>query len=274
MEDPRPIDYPAAGKVRTGWLWQRPGRGARPVIVVVHGLLVSSRLPEIRIVCRALAESYDVVAIDLRGHGDAPGLFTWGLREPADLADLISFLHGLHPAVGVLGFSIGGAIAIQSAVEARQREDPAGPEAICTVGAPAHLDVWRFRIRPVALARNLGLILRRRQRWIRPGWFRPSACRPLDRVAGVSPVPLLLIHGEADWLIHPSHARRLREAAGPTSRLVMIPGGTHAEFIVAQDPAWLLDPVRRFFDETLTEAGPGARPGEAQPEVRINPGRS
>ena len=102
----RPFDYPAASRVRTGTLYESPeadGSG-RFAVVVIHGLFAHRGLSEIELVCRRLAEDLDVVSVDLRGHGDAPGFFTWGREESRDLADLVSYLHLLYRGVGVLGF--------------------------------------------------------------------------------------------------------------------------------------------------------------------------
>ena len=81
----------------------------------------------------------------------------------------------------------------------------------------------------------------------------------MDVVAGVSPVPLMILHGTSDWLVHPDQAAALFAAAGPPKELVMIDGALHAEFIVAQDPDLLLAPIGRFFGVWLS-AGPGGAP--------------
>ena len=266
----RPFDYPASERVRTGTLYQRDDGEVRPAVVVQHGLFVSRNLPQIERFCRVLAGSFDVVAVDLRGHGDAPGLFTWGMEEQRDLADLISFLHNLHPAVGLLGFSIGGYTSILSAAMSRDRQENARPDALCTVGAPAHLDLWRYSIRLGGFLPQARMILARCGRFMRPSLRGLRWTRALDAVARVSPIPLLIVHGDADWLVHPDHARRLYDAAAPPKELHMIEGGVHAEYIIENDMESLRAPVQSFFERTLAESKGGV---SDVPEVRINPER-
>jgi pimeloyl-ACP methyl ester carboxylesterase len=272
----RSIDYPASERVRTGTLYQTDDGVARPALVVQHGLLVSRDFDPIERLCRALADSFDVIAVDLRGHGNAPGWFTWGREEHNDLADLVSFLHSLHPAVGLLGFSIGGYTAILSAALARERDDLARPDALCTVGAPAHLDLWRYRFRLGGFLPQARKILARRGRFMRPSLRGVRWTRALDVVGQVSPIPLFIVHGDADWLVHPDHARRLYDAAAPPRELLMIEGGSHAEYIIENDIDSLRGPVHAFFSRTLLERGrdeKNAAGREDVSEVRVNPDR-
>jgi len=259
----RPFEYPASGEVHTGTLYQR-GKGTERALIVVHGLFVNRRLPEIELLCERLATLFDVVSIDMRGHGDGPGPFTWGRREPGDIAELVSFLRQLYAAVGVAGFSLGGSIAILSAAMAGRGRDAGGcPDAVCTVGSPAHIDLWRFRLRPTGAMRHLGMILGRKRRRFRPGWPRLRFARAVEYVSGVAPVPLLIVHGERDWLVHPSHARKLYERAGPPRELLLLEEGLHAEYIIQQDPDLLTRPLAEFFGKWLE---PSARSGDRRHE--------
>ena len=122
----RPLEYPAGGRIRTATLYTTPSARPRAAVIVQHGLFGDRRMREIDRACRALAISFDVVAPDLRGHGEGAGWFTWGRAERGDLLDLVAFLSELHPAVGMVGFSIGGFISILAAAPAPATEDHAG----------------------------------------------------------------------------------------------------------------------------------------------------
>lgn len=273
MARSRDFDYPAGGRVRTGTFYSKDshvGPNSRSCVVVVHGLTASRRLPEIDRFCEILASRFDVVAIDMRGHGDSTDRFTWGREEHQDLAELVRFLRPLHPAIGVVGFSIGGFIAIASAALVAQGMESGRPDAICTVSAPAHLEFWRYRFGLRGSVDHMSMLFRRRRRGLRPGWPGLRWARA-DRLATrVSPVPLLVVHGDRDWLVHPGQGRAIYEAARDPRELVMIPDGLHAEYIVAQDPELLARPSIAFFERTL-----GGVPSErSAPEISLTRDRS
>ena len=64
----------------------------------------------------------------------------------------------------------------------------------------------------------------------------------------IAPVPLLLAHGEADWLVPIAHARELFARAGEPKRLLVLERALHAEYILVQDPEPLVEPLLEFFD--------------------------
>jgi fermentation-respiration switch protein FrsA (DUF1100 family) len=79
---------------------------------------------------------------------------------------------------------------------------------------------------------------------------RPPAA--LSRVVGrIAPVPLLVAHGTADWLIPPRHAQELFDRAGEPRSLLMIERALHAENILVDDPEPLVAALARFFDVEL-----------------------
>ena len=262
----RPLDYPAGGRIRTATLYTMPAPRPRPAVIVQHGLFASRALPEIDQVCRGLAASFDVVAPDLRGHGEGAGWFTWGRGERDDLLELVAFLSELHPAVGLVGFSIGGFIAILACARARETGAP-GPAALVTVGAPAHLEIWRFRINPAGWLTHIPILLRTRRRRFLPAWPALRWARADEAAGLVAPVPLLVVHGSKDWLVHHSHARLIYERARAPRELLILEGARHAEFIMDQAGMDLVTPIRRFLEVHLAAT---ARP-EGMAEVRLGP---
>ena len=56
----------------------------------------------------------------------------------------------------------------------------------------------------------------------------PRDTEPLRVIGLVAPVPLLLIHGEADTTVPLEAARRLAEAGGPTTELWAVPAADHS----------------------------------------------
>ncbi|RGP38860.1 alpha/beta fold hydrolase [Pseudotabrizicola alkalilacus] len=81
-------------------------------LVIVHGLYGSAR--NWGVIARRLADVRDVVAVDMRNHGDSPHLPVHGYPEmAADLAEVIATLGG---RVDLLGHSMGGKAAMHLAL--------------------------------------------------------------------------------------------------------------------------------------------------------------
>jgi len=98
------------------------GGEGQPPLVILHGLLGSSR--NWTTAGKLLARSFEVFALDLRGHGDSP----WAPPPERDYsftacaADVVAWLDtkGVHNPI-LLGHSLGGKIAMRVAVDSPQR---------------------------------------------------------------------------------------------------------------------------------------------------------
>jgi fermentation-respiration switch protein FrsA (DUF1100 family) len=225
--------------------WTRLATGRRRVVLVSPGIFLHRDSVEHRALARRLARVADVATLDVRGHGDSGGAFTWGVREPDDLAAVASALRATYDRVGGLGFSFGGhhvgmAAALHGAFD-----------AVALVAAPRNLFLLDHNFLTAGLWRSAPLILRRRRRLTRVAFPRrpPAAlARVVDRIA---PVPLLVAHGTADWLIPPAHARELFARAGEPKSLVLLDRALHAENILVDEPEPLLRALEGFFDARL-----------------------
>lgn len=86
-------------------------------LVIAHGLYGSGR--NWGVIARRLADQRDVVAVDMRNHGDSPRAALQGYPEmAADLAEVIASLGG---RADVLGHSMGGKAAMWLALTAPER---------------------------------------------------------------------------------------------------------------------------------------------------------
>jgi pimeloyl-ACP methyl ester carboxylesterase len=85
-----------------------------PTLVIAHGLYGSGR--NWGVIARRLADRGEVVAVDMRNHGDSPRAPVHGYPEMAgDLAEVIATLGA---PVDLLGHSMGGKAAMQLALTA------------------------------------------------------------------------------------------------------------------------------------------------------------
>jgi N-formylmaleamate deformylase len=251
--------------VRTG--------GDRPPVVLVHGITDSAAQWED--LAAVLADSWDVVMYDARGHGQSdrpPSGYSAG-DHAADLLNLIRALDLQRPVL--LGHSMGGVTVAQAAAQAPAMiravimEDPAFP--VPGRSAPAEpgeawAREWRARLereralpaqelRAAGRAQHPGWSDREIEHWavakeqldpVVLDWFyarQPSWRETLAQVV----CPTLLIIGEASLggIVTPETAAAMR-AVLPQGEVVQIPGAGHS--IRREQFARYADTVRTFLD--------------------------
>ena len=83
-----------------------------PTLLIAHGLYGSGR--NWGVIARRLADRRDVVAVDMRNHGDSPRFA--GQSYPEMAADLAEVIRSLGGPVDLMGHSMGGKAAMQMAL--------------------------------------------------------------------------------------------------------------------------------------------------------------
>lgn len=83
-----------------------------PMLVIAHGLYGSAR--NWGVIARRLSDQRNVVAVDMRNHGESPHFPTHTYPDMA--ADLAGVIETLTPPVDLLGHSMGGKAAMQLAL--------------------------------------------------------------------------------------------------------------------------------------------------------------
>jgi 2-succinyl-6-hydroxy-2,4-cyclohexadiene-1-carboxylate synthase len=240
-----------------------PGVGR---VVLVHGF--TQTLASWAAVGKRLAERYEVIRVDLPGHGRSSGVRV-GF---AAAAGLIGAAGG--PAVYV-GYSLGGRLCLRLALDRpdlvralvligaspgiaeaaardeRRAADEALAERIEREGVAAFLDGWLagplFATLPAAAAgraerlantaEGLADALRRLGSGVQePLW---------DRLAGLRP-PTLLVAGALDAKFA-ALAQAMAAAIGPSARVALVAGAGHAAHL--ERPAEVAGLVAAFLDE-------------------------
>lgn len=226
--------------------YTKVSRGHPGAILVAPGVLMHRAQAEHRLLAERLSELADVFTLDVRGHGDSEGAFTFGQVEPEDLADLARWIRGRYEHVGGLGFSFGGYSTCIAAAEHRVYD------AVALVGTPHRLFILDHNFLTAGLARSLPAMAKRDRRLTRVTASWPLTRRvPSDLVERIAPVPLLVVQGADDWLIPEKHGRELFRRAQEPKELVVIPGGLHAETMLVDDPEPLLTALAGFFRARL-----------------------
>ncbi|MFF5208729.1 alpha/beta hydrolase [Streptosporangium sp. NPDC000396] len=240
-----------------------PPRGPDDLgIVLAHGFTGSLRERPTRRITHVLSGFGGVISFDFRGHGRSGGESTVGDLEVLDLDAAVRHARAIgYARVAVVGFSMGGAVAVRHAGlrgavsragvgrgpvsgdpgEPGGREAARGPgdgrdgvDAVVAVSAPAR---WYYRgTRPMrqvhwAIEQPLGRWAARmgKRTRIRKGVWDPVPLAPYEAAAKISPTPLLVVHGDSDGFFPLDHAHQIYDAALEPKELWIEPGYGHAE---------------------------------------------
>jgi len=226
--------------------YRKPQRDT--AIVICPGFFQSKQTPTFRHLSRAIAQDFDVICMDFRGHGRSGGFFTFSAREQADLDAVLRWARRRYRRVGILGFSLGAATAVNLS------SHQGGVQALVAVSAPAAFEDIDFKFwSPEAI--RTGMRGLEPGAGCRPGspWLRKE--RPIENVGNIPGIPILLIHGTEDPIVSHSHGERLYQVAREPKSLVLIESGGHAEELYRQYPDRFLLLIRDWLKKASLSDG-------------------
>lgn len=253
------VVFPArGGRVSLrGWYVAAAGGSRAAAVVFVHGIHVNRASDHaLEIAARLQAAGYGVLLFDLRGHGESGGrTVSGGYFERQDLLGAVDLLRARgvpDGRIGVIGNSMGGAVAILAAAlepaigavvadsPYARAEDLVPQETARATGVPAWSVVPFVPGMRVAARLVFGIDL--------------AALAP-EAAAARLDLPLLLIHGTADTRVPAAHSERIRRASrNPRTVLWLVPGAGHVEaYEVA--PEEYVARVLAYFERQLGGAG-------------------
>lgn len=161
-------------------------------------------------------QGFDVFMPDPRGYGRSQGTAN---VAGAHLDAQAALEHVVASACGeiiVFGQSLGGAMAVHTAASTEHAQCLRG---VIVEGAfSSYRSIAREKLDELWLTWALQWPL---------SFLFSDAYSPLASVARISPTQLLIVHGEADVVIPPQHARRLYAAASEPKQLWLLPGTKH-----------------------------------------------
>jgi fermentation-respiration switch protein FrsA (DUF1100 family) len=236
-----------------------PGPGDL-AIVVAHGFTLSWQRPNVWRVANHFNRTAGVVTFDFRGHGRSGGLSTLGDLEINDLDVAVAYARELgYHRIAAVGFSMGASVVL------RHPGLIGGLDAVVSVSGPGR---WYYRgterMRWVhrAVERRAGRYVTRC--WLKtrvsPAGWTLIPIPPAEAAARISPVPLLIVHGDKDLYFPPEHAHQLYQAAKEPKELWLEQGMGHAESATSQD---LVDRIARWAAQAIAPAESSPPPATA-----------
>lgn len=200
-----------------------------PAVVVLHGFAAHRRKPAYAALADHLAARANVLAVDLRGHGQSQGACQLGAEEWRDVHAAVDTLRGRgHDRVVVVGLSMGGTATAHALARGLEVDG-----AALISSSARHWDLSRPGI---TMLHDLVHAPVKRRVWQAVAGFKmvpPDQIAhypdPVELVAQTS-VPLLIVHAPDDDYFAVSHAEALHAAAGGSATLwIEPPGFGHAE---------------------------------------------
>ena len=226
--------------------WFLPAEGkAQGTILFLHGNAenISTHIMSVRWLP---TRGFNVFLLDYRGYGASGGAASLsGVQDDMDAAlRTVLARNDVNPdRVVVFGQSLGGAIAIHNVAHSPYRRHI---RALVVESAFAsYRQITHEKLADFWLTWPLQWPLS----WTVSDEYSPSAA-----VAGVSPIPLLIIHGDRDPIVPPLHGQRLYDLAREPKQLWVIPGGGHIQAFQSQI---YRDRFVAYLTEVLSESPAG-----------------
>jgi fermentation-respiration switch protein FrsA (DUF1100 family) len=241
------VGFPARDGLMLGGWWI-PAAGSPRTVVFLHGQ-GGSMDPDVQYAPALHAAGFNVLMFDFRAHGRSEGDFTSiGYLERQDVLGAVDWLAARGLArIGLLGFSMGGAVAMLTAplvpqVRAIVSDGGIARLTSAIVGRLTELHVPRWVGRPIAwlavlfTSSRLGVNL--------------FAYEPIRWVGQVAPRPVFFIHGSRDPYLAPGEFEALVAAAREPKQVWRVVGAPHREVDLTA-PEEYRRRLAEFFDRWL-----------------------
>jgi fermentation-respiration switch protein FrsA (DUF1100 family) len=201
--------------------WFLPAQGrVLGTILFLHGNAqnISTHIMSVRWMP---AQGFNVFLLDYRGYGASAGEpSVEGMQEDVDSAirTLLTRPDVDRDRIVVFGQSLGGAIAIYNVAHSpyRQHIRALVVESVFV----SYRQIAREKLAGFWLTWPFQLPL---------SWTVSDDYSPSEAVVKISPIPLLIIHGDQDPIVPVQHARELYERARAPKQLWIVAGGGHIQ---------------------------------------------
>jgi len=242
-----------------------------PPLVLLHGAYMNIDAAFGKLI-PALSKSYQVIAVELQGHGRTADIDR-PIRYESMASDVIALLDQLGvDSVDVFGYSLGGNVALQVAIQrpalvrklvvasANYRSDGYYPEVLAMIagiqpeffaGSPIDTEYQRLAPNPQDFPKLVEKLV---------DLDKEAFAWSAEEMQSIT-APTLIIVGDAD-AVRPEHAVELYRLLGgglpsdmmtaPSTRLAVMPGTVHTAVIEQTD--LLLALLKPFLDAPLPAA--------------------
>jgi len=226
----------------------RTTKPVKATIILLHG--IRSQKEQLDSLALFLqAKSYNVVAVDLRAHGDSGGAYcSFGYYEKKDLSNLLDYLmeyENIKEPIGIWGHSLGAAIGLQTlAFDKRFQfgiiESSYADFRQITKDYSSYFVGFESDLVNDFLLDRAGEMAD----------FPVNKINPVDYCKNITQ-PVLIVHGTDDAKINVNNAKLLyREIASPNKELLLVKGAHHTDIHYVGGSAYF-EKVLQFITKSL-----------------------
>ena len=214
-------------KLNAWFLPARTGNGgkAKGTVLFLHGNAENISTHFLSVAWMP-GEGFNALIFDYRGYGDSegvPSLAGMQLDIDAAMRHLVEDPAIDPDRIVVYGQSLGGALAIAYVAHSAYRSH------IRAVVIDSAFSDYRLIVRQKLASTWLTWPLQ----WL-PWMTVDDTYSPAASVASISPLPLLLLHGDKDEVVPFEHSQMLFELARDPKELWIVPGAGHTESVASE----------------------------------------
>ncbi len=249
------------------------GTRAPGIAIFIHGI-TWTRYGMFKYMGPFIEQGWQVLAVDLPGHGDSPvgnkTVPSYGYHEKHDIDAVVDWARSrFGPALPVIlvGESMGAGTVLQYAplgapVDTKPKDwKIAAIIADCSYTSAA--EELEARLADTGIPRFIAAPVRHFADWMLRRFRGYGLADPSPKAAVLnSPVPILFVHGEADtyvptWMSREMADRRRALKIGPTE-LLLVPEASHAKSVMINRELWfsaVFGFLNRVLPQDASESG-------------------
>lgn len=226
-------------------------RGTGRLVIVCPGFFNSMQNRWMKVTRQIIAQKYDTLIFDFRGHGKSSGKFSWLARERLDLEAVLQHAKQFeYSSIGILAFSLGAAVSLNTV------SHTGGVASMILISTPSSF--WDINYHFWEPEMFFDLIDNFACGWegkgVRAGNLFLRKPKPLTQIQHIKNIPIMFIHGTKDWVIKDYHSRELYDAYNAPEKekkLVLIKDGLHAERLIQNNREKMEELILGWFHKTL-----------------------
>ncbi len=215
------LESPDGTKLSGWWIRSKTGVPARAVILQFHGN-AENMTTHFSSLVWMVNEGFDLVTFDYRGYGSSEGSpYPAGVNMDAVTA--LNYVHEECRKSGrlmiVYGQSLGGAIALRAVSDMQSRKQVAMVVAESTFSS--YKEITRQKVGSRCIFPFPAIA----------GGLMSDEFSAVNSIPAISPIPLIVIHGDQDPVVEFEHGRRIFELARDPKIFLEIRNGGHLNWM-------------------------------------------